>query len=144
MSPGGIVLTKNELPLYTYSSLFKCCRVIHARDAFEKYLHQTMRSITTYTVIMLSNIVLSPEEYFLLIQVVCFSHAWYWCWPGLKGPVCVFTLVFQTFLHKKWKNILPSTTCIIWGNNIREEYMKFGESSFCIGFTVADDTPHRA
>ena len=30
---------------------------------------------------------------------------------------------------------------MIWGNNILEEYMEFGESSFCIGFTVADDTP---
>ena len=43
-----------------------------------------------------------------------------------------------------WKNILQSTTCIIWGNNILEEYMEFGESSLYIGFTVAADAPPRA
>ena len=93
---------------------------------------------------MLLNIVLSPDEYFLLVWVLYLGHAQYRSWPGLKGPVCAFTLVFQKCSHKNIKIILQSTTWIIWGNNILEEYMEYGESSFCIGFIVANDTPLRA
>ena len=42
------------------------------------------------------------------------------------------------------KTMLLSTACVIWGNNILEEYMAFGVSSHFIGFTVAADTPHWA
>ena len=53
-------------------------------------------------------------------------------------------LVFQKFSRKKiLDTYFTSTTCVILGNNVLEEYMEFGESSFCIGFTVADDTPPR-
>ena len=59
---------------------------------------------------MLLNIVLSPDEYFLL-GTVFISHTGYRSWPGLKGPVCAFTLVFQKFSHKNFlKIILQSTT----------------------------------
>ena len=53
--------------------------------------------ITTFTVKMLLNIALSPDEYFLLIWVLYLSHARYRSWPCIKGPVCAFTLVFQKF-----------------------------------------------
>ena len=68
----------------------------------EQYLPWTMIYITTYTVKMLLNIVLSHDEYFLLILVLYLSHARYWSWPGLKGPVYAFTLVFQKFSRQKF------------------------------------------
>ena len=57
--------------------------------------------ITTYTVKMLLNIVLSPDEYFLLIWALYLSHAGYMSWPGLKGSACAFTFVFQKFSRQK-------------------------------------------
>ena len=93
---------------------------------FEQYLPWNMIYITTCSVKMLLNIVLSPDEYFLLIWVLYLSHARYRSWPGLKGPVCAFTLVFQKFSREIfWKNILLPTTYIIWGNNILKEYMEY-------------------
>ena len=62
-----IVLVKNDLAWYTYSSICKCCKITHISGAFWIIFHWTMTYITTNTVKILPNIVLSPDEYFPLI-----------------------------------------------------------------------------
>ena len=41
-------------------------------------------------------------------------------------------VVRSLMLVTRFEQYLHSTTCIIWGNNVLEEYTEFGESSFCV------------
>ena len=62
---------------------------------------------------------------------------------GHDTPIYHFSSIVRLVMPVTRFDQLLSTICKIWGNNILEEYMKFGETSICIGFPVAGDTPPR-